>query len=162
VERAARQERTALVVDDDAFVLSALAEALSEDGYDVHTASNGFSALRQAVQFRPEVILLDLLLPERSGPEVLAELRNDPSTRDLAIVVVTAHPEGLNQAQVEDTDAIVLKPFDLDELVSIVHGAVLRAAARRAEVAPVLVIAHREPAVRARRAAAARRTRGRR
>ena len=46
-------ERTALVVDDDAFILSALAEVLSEDGYDVHIASNGFSALRQAMELRP-------------------------------------------------------------------------------------------------------------
>src|SRR5205085_1073808 len=53
MDHAAGVDRTALVVDDDVFMLSALAELLEEEGYDVHTASNGFSALRQVQSFRP-------------------------------------------------------------------------------------------------------------
>ena len=117
-------ERTALVVDDDAFILSALAEVLSEDGYDVHIASNGFSALRQAMELRPTVILLDLVLPERSGKDILRDLRADPATRDMAIVVVTGHAECLNAAQLTEIDGLVAKPFDLgDLLVTVVFQA---------------------------------------
>ena len=162
VEHVTRSDRIALVVDDDVFVLSAMAELLAEEGYDVHTSSNGFSALRQAAEYKPIVILLDLVLPERSGGDVLAELRADPATRDIAIVLVTGNPQFLTEAQIADADGVVVKPFDVDDLVQTVHRAVQRAAVRHAEVVPVPVTSHREPASRQRRPTTARRTRGRR
>ena len=127
MDRVPRLERIALVVDDDIFVLSALAELLSEDGYDVHTASNGFSALRMATECRPSVVLLDLALPERGGTEVLAELRGDPATRDVAIVVVTGNPQLITEAQLAATDGLISKPFDASELMATVERAVVRA-----------------------------------
>jgi DNA-binding response OmpR family regulator len=162
MDRAPRLERTALVVDDDAFVVSALAEVLSEDGYDVHTASNGFSAVRLAHTSRPSLVLLDLALPELSGAEVLAELRGDAATRDVAIVVVTANAKVLTAAEIAETDGVVLKPFDVAELVETVHTALQRATRRQAEVAPVAATSHRDLAQRARWAAGVRRSRGHR
>lgn len=162
MDHAPRLDRIALVVDDDVFVLSAMAELLSEEGFDVHTSSNGFSALRQAAEYRPAVILLDLVLPERSGAEVLAELRNDPATHDIAIVLVTANPHLLTDAELAESDGVVIKPFDIDDLLKTVYRAVQRATSRRAEVVPVTATSHREPAVRQRRQATARRSRGRR
>jgi CheY-like chemotaxis protein len=158
---AGRGERTAIVVDDDVFVLSALAELLSEDGYDVHTASNGFSALRQVSELHPTVVVLDLVLPERSGAEVLAELRGDPAMRDVAVVVVTGHPEQVTETLTGQADGVISKPFDVYELMSTVHRAVQRALARRSEVAPVANI-HRTAPAGTRRASGAGRTRGRR
>src|SRR4030081_2331895 len=162
VEHVTRSDRSALVVDDDVFVLSAMAELLSEEGYDVHTSSNGFSALRQAAEYPPAVVLLDLVLPERSGGDVLAELRADPATRDVAIVLVTGNPQLLTEAQMAEADGVVIKPFDVDDLLQTIHRAVLRASARRAEVVPVAATSHRAPAARQRRATSARHTRGRR
>src|SRR5712692_8468307 len=162
VEHVTRSDRIALVVDDDVFVLSAMAELLSEDGYDVHTSSNGFSALRQAAEYRPVVVLLDVMLPERSGGEVLAELRADPATRDIAIVLVTGNPQLVTEAQIAESDGVVVKPFDIDDLLQTVHRAVQRASTRHAEVVPVAATSHREPASRQRRPTSARRTRGRR
>jgi CheY-like chemotaxis protein len=163
MDGAPRLDRTALVVDDDVFVLSALAELMSEEGYDVHTATNGFSAIRLATELRPLVILLDLVLPERSGAEVLMDLRTEPATRAGAVVIVTGHPEGLSEAQLAEADGLVGKPFDVPELLKTVQRAVQRAAARHDEVAPVASIAHRESAPRQqRRLPNPRRTRGRR
>jgi len=162
MDHAPRTDRIALVVDDDAFVLSAMAELLSEEGYDVHTSSNGFSALRRAAEYRPVVILLDLVLPERSGGDVLAELRADPATRDIAVVLVTGNPQFLTEAQIAEADGVVLKPFDVDELLQTVYRAIQKAANRRAEVVPVAAMAHRLQTSRQRRATATRRTRGRR
>jgi CheY-like chemotaxis protein len=139
-----------------------VAEILEEEGYDVHTASNGFSALRQATECRPAVILLDLILPERSGIEVLADLRGDPATHDVAIVLVTGNPQLLTEAQIAEADGVVLKPFDVDELLKTVHRAVLRASTRRTEVVPVAAAVHLVPAARQRGRPSARRTRGRR
>jgi CheY-like chemotaxis protein len=159
---ASRLERTALVVDDDVFVVSALAELLEEEGYDVQTASNGFSAMRHILELRPAVILLDLALPERSGKNLLYDVRADPATRDLAIVVVSGHTDGLTEAEMAETDGVISKPWDDTELLISVHRAVLRAASRRSEVAPVTSSGHREAAQRARHVAPPRRSRGRR
>jgi len=162
MDHAPRLERNALVVDDDMFMVSALAELLDDEGFDVHTASNGFSALRLATEQHPLVILLDIALPERSGAELLKDLRADPATRDTAIVVVTGFVERLSESERAEADGIVAKPFDTDELLAVVHHAVQRATARRAEVAPIAATAHREPVLRVRRPAGTRRSRGRR
>jgi CheY-like chemotaxis protein len=162
MDHAPRVERSALVVDDDMFVVSALAELLEDEGFDVHTATNGFSALRHAVEQRPAVILLDLALPERSGGELLQDLRADPMTRDLAIVVVSGHIDGMSERERADTDGIVGKPFDAGDLLATVQHALQRAACRRSEVAPIAAISHREEGLRTRRAVNPHRTRGRR
>lgn len=162
MEHASRADRTALVVDDDIFVVSALAEILEEEGFDVHTATNGFSAQRLANELRPAIMLLDLALPERSGIDLLKDLRSEPNTRDMAIVIVTGHIDRLPETQVGEIDGLVTKPFDIAELTSTVQRAMQRAAIRRAEVAPAPVVAlvHRDGPVRNRRVAS--RTRGRR
>ena len=161
MEHATRVERTALVVDDDVFVVSALAELLEDDGFDVQTATNGFSAMRHATAASPTVILLNVVLPERSGTELLADLRADAATHDLAIVLVTGHADELTEAVLSEADAVVAKPFDADELLAIVQRAIQNAASRRVEVAPVTAVSHRETGMRGHRAAA-RRARGRR
>src|SRR5579859_7248066 len=162
MDHAQRLDRIALVVDDDVFMVSALAELLEEDGFEVHTASNGFSGLRQVLEVRPGVVLLDVALPERSGGELLNDLRAEPTTRDIAIVLVTGHAADLNEHQLAEADGVISKPFDDTELLEAVHHALQRAAIRRAEVAPVTT-AHHEVEARSRRAAGSvRRTRGRR
>jgi CheY-like chemotaxis protein len=158
-----RAERTALVVDDDVFVLSALAELLSEEGFDVHTASNGFSASRVALETHPAIILLDIKLPERSGAELLSELRLDPATRDGAIILVSANVHLLSESELAQADAVVPKPFDVDELLAIVYRELQHAVARRAEVPRVTAQSHWQVAPpRARRTASPRGSRGRR
>jgi CheY-like chemotaxis protein len=162
MEHAPRLQSSALVVDDDIFVVSALAELLEDEGYDVHTATNGFSALRQAIEQRPAVILLDLALPERSGGELLQDLRADPVLRDVAVVVVSGHIDGMSERERADSDGLVGKPFDAAELLATVQRALHRAACRHSEVAPIASVSHREDGLRSRRAVTSRRTRGRR
>jgi DNA-binding response OmpR family regulator len=129
---------TALVVDDDVCVRAILVELLVEEGFEVSQASNGFSGLRQAAESRPQLILLDLTLPEVSGVEVLRELREKQGMRETAIVIVTANPDQLSEPQLAEIDAVVRKPFDIIELVATLHQAVQRAAHRAAEVQRVL------------------------
>ena len=82
VEHVTRSDRIALVVDDDVFVLSAMAELLSEEGYDVHTSSNGFSALRQAAEFW------------RTHAQICRTLRNARMVRDGPILCPAANVHG--------------------------------------------------------------------
>src|SRR5579859_6110144 len=113
MEHAPRLERSALIVDDDVFILSALAEILEDEGFDVQTATNGFSAMRRALEHRPALVLLDLALPERSGNELLEDLRADPVTHDVAIVVVSGYAERLTDWQRAEADGVVAKPFEI-------------------------------------------------
>jgi CheY-like chemotaxis protein len=82
-----------LLVDDGKFLRLATERALARAGYDVCTAADGVHALELARERNPDVILLDMLLPKLSGPDVLKALKNDPATAKIAVVVFT----GLSQ-----------------------------------------------------------------
>jgi DNA-binding response OmpR family regulator len=131
-----RHGTLALVVDDDVHIRAMLAELLEEEGYDVLTASNGFSGLRMLQDRRPRLLLLDLALPELSGIDVLHEVRASPGTRDTAVVVVTAHRHRLTEADAAEVEAVLDKPFDVPDLLARVHQVVYHPVVRRSEVAP--------------------------
>ena len=82
-----------LLVDDSKFLRLATERALSRAGYEVCTASDGESALRVAQEQKPDLILLDMLLPKMTGPDVLKALKKDPVTANIAVVVLS----GLSQ-----------------------------------------------------------------
>lgn len=82
-----------LLVDDGKFLRLATERALARAGYDVCTAIDGLQALALARERTPDVILLDMLLPKMSGPDVLKALKSDPATAKIAVVVFT----GLSQ-----------------------------------------------------------------
>jgi two-component system cell cycle response regulator DivK len=77
---------TILVVEDDPWIRSLLTDLLSAEGYDVEVTSNGISALRLAREHHPDVVLLDLAMPEMSGLDVLRELRQERTTASVPII----------------------------------------------------------------------------
>jgi CheY-like chemotaxis protein len=82
-----------LLVDDSKFLRLATERALSRAGYEVSTAIDGDHALAMAREKKPDVILLDMLLPKMAGPDVLRALKSDPATAGIAVVAFT----GLSQ-----------------------------------------------------------------
>lgn len=78
-----------LLVDDSKFLRLATERALARAGYEVRTASDGEQALKVARAERPQVVLLDMLLPKMTGPDVLKALKKDPETAGIAVVVFT-------------------------------------------------------------------------
>jgi CheY-like chemotaxis protein len=82
-----------LLVDDSKFLRLATERALARAGYQVSTAMDGEDALKIAREQRPDVILLDMLLPKMTGPDVLKALKHDPATAGIAVVAFT----GLSQ-----------------------------------------------------------------
>jgi CheY-like chemotaxis protein len=82
-----------LLVDDSKFLRLATERALARAGYDVSSATDGEQALEKAKGLRPDLILLDMLLPKLPGPEVLKALKKDPKTADIPVVAFT----GLSQ-----------------------------------------------------------------
>ena len=82
-----------LLVEDSKFLRLATERALARAGYEVISAADGPEALELARQKKPDLILLDMLLPKMTGPDVLKALKKDPETREIAVVVFT----GLSQ-----------------------------------------------------------------
>ena len=126
-----------LVVDDEPQILRALRINLSVRGYDVVTVTNGNDALRAAADFRPEVVILDLGLPDMSGIEVLGGLRGWLSA---PVIVLSARTDSSDKVQALDAgaDDYVTKPFGMDELLARLRAAIRRAAASAETDEPVV------------------------
>jgi two-component system phosphate regulon response regulator PhoB len=131
-------------VDDEPDITALVAYHLAKASYRVTTAANGRDALRAAREERPDLIVLDLMLPGLSGYEVLTELRRQEETKDIGVIVLTARKEepdrikGLSLG----ADDYLPKPFSPPELVLRV-GAVLRRLAAPAVASGGLLAAGR-------------------
>lgn len=116
-----------LVVDDEPDITGLVAYHLARAGYRVITAANGTEALKSVREERPDLVVLDLMLPGLSGYDVLAELRRQETTRDVGVILLTARREEPDRIKglTLGADDYLAKPFSPQELVLRV-GAVLR------------------------------------
>jgi len=116
-----------LVVDDEPDITALVAYHLARAGYRVKTAATGTEALEAVEAEPPDLIVLDLMLPGRSGLDVLADLRRREETRDIGVILLTARREEVDRIKglAEGADDYLTKPFSPDELVLRVK-AVLR------------------------------------
>jgi two-component system, OmpR family, phosphate regulon response regulator PhoB len=120
-----------LVVDDEADITALVAYHLAKAGYRVTTAGNGRDALESAREERPDLVVLDLMLPGLSGYDVLAELRRREETRDIGIILLTARkdePDRIKGLSL-GADDYLPKPFSPRELVLRVAAVLRRLAA---------------------------------
>jgi two-component system, OmpR family, response regulator ResD len=127
---------TVLVVDDEPTILDVVGRYMERAGYETHRAADGPEALRLAAAHRPDLVVLDLMLPGIDGIEVMRQLHEAPGPR-IAVILLTARGEesdrlvGLRQG----ADDYVVKPFSPAELTARV-GAVLRRVSPADEEAP--------------------------
>jgi DNA-binding response OmpR family regulator len=126
-----------LVVEDDPGIHGALARGLTEHGHTVTVARNGLSALELVIKVEPEVVLLDLGLPDVDGLQVLAMLRG---LGDTPVIVITAQDDDKMIVKALDAgaDDYVVKPFGLDQIAARIR-AVLRRGSTNASDAPMVV-----------------------
>jgi two-component system KDP operon response regulator KdpE len=115
-----------LIVDDDTQLLRALRINLTARGYTVLTAADGRTALRAAAELRPDVVVLDLGLPDLDGTDVIAELR---TFTQVPIIVLSARTDSSDKVHALDrgADDYVTKPFGVEELTARLRAAVRRA-----------------------------------
>jgi CheY-like chemotaxis protein len=111
-----------LVVDDDPEIVSMLTTRLSARGYKVTTASDGHRAIELAKRERPDLVLLDVMMPGKSGWEVARALKQDPVTLGIKIIMVTAIGEQVNEitSPLYGADAHIDKPFEFEKLERVI------------------------------------------
>jgi DNA-binding response OmpR family regulator len=108
-----------LVVEDDPSVRGLLQTLLASEGYDVSTASDGLAGLVKANASHPQLILLDLMMPDLGGVRVLEELRGDPELADIPVIVVTGKLDAVPSLRTLLGEGNVFaKPFGVAELMA--------------------------------------------
>jgi DNA-binding response OmpR family regulator len=112
-----------LVADDDEDILQLLSFRLELAGYEIVQARNGTDALRLALELRPALAVLDVMMPGLTGYEVTRELRRNEETRTMPIILVTAKAQASDVAQgmAAGADDYVTKPFDAGDLTERVE-----------------------------------------
>ena len=121
--------RRVLIVDDEPQVARLVSDVLSQTGqYELERASDGFEAGLWLVRFSPDLIILDLMMPHLDGFKVCRMVRENPETRHIAILVLTAYAQGENirRAQECGADYCMAKPFKTSELIGKVAELVHR------------------------------------
>jgi CheY-like chemotaxis protein len=108
-----------LIADDNAVGVELLEAYLAGTDYETRTAADGEDTLRKVKEWKPDLILLDVMMPKFSGFEVCKRLRADPATRDTAVLMVTAldQPSDIDRAVDAGTDDFLTKPINKTELL---------------------------------------------
>ena len=107
-----------LVVDDEVYILHILDFSLGAEGYEVITAADGESGLERARSIKPDLIVLDVMMPGKVGYEVCEELKSDPETKGIYIIFLTARGGSVAETtgKMQGGDAFMVKPFEPKEL----------------------------------------------
>lgn len=108
-----------LIVDDEPNIVKSIERSLRSKGYLIESAHNGFDAGQKVVSFGPDIIILDIRMPRLDGYGVLENLRQNPATRNIKVIVISGHLEddGIQRLNEYGVEAVFEKPFD-DELLS--------------------------------------------
>jgi excisionase family DNA binding protein len=113
--------RKLLVVDDDVDLVELLVDHFERDGrFDVRSVNNGFGAGMQIKEFRPDLVVLDVMLPDINGMEVCQLVRSDKSMDDVRIICISGMVEEdrIQKLRAAGADDFMKKPFDVDTLMS--------------------------------------------
>lgn len=113
-------KRRVLIVDDDPAIVDMLTDLLGRDGrFDVKSASNGFDAGALTKEYKPDVLLLDYLLPDVNGNVVCQRVRSDPELAHTKIIIVSGAvaPSELEKLRAAGADDFIKKPFDIEKLI---------------------------------------------
>ena len=119
---------TILIVEDEAALLALLRYNLERQGFNVEEATDGQEALLRIAEAKPDLVLLDWMLPAMSGIEVCRQIRRRPATRDLPVIMVTARTEDQDAVRALDTgaDDYIAKPFAVEALMARIRALLRR------------------------------------
>lgn len=110
-----------LVVDDDEAIIDMFTDLLGADGrFDIRTARSGYAAGIETQEFRPDIILLDYMLPDINGTEVCRTIRANPRFEHIKIICISgvADPDQIRELEESGIDAFVRKPFNIQAMIA--------------------------------------------
>lgn len=110
-----------LLVDDEFAILAVVTELLESEGYQVATAGDGEAAWQALLEHRPDVVILDVMLPRRSGPDVVRAMRADVSLAHTPVVLMTAVPWSIEDDIAHDC-VVIHKPFTVERLLGALEN----------------------------------------
>ncbi|MGR3271018.1 response regulator [Thalassococcus profundi] len=113
-----------LLIEDEPNIIEAISFILSRDGWTVNTHSNGTTAVDTVHARRPDVLILDVMLPGKSGYDILRELREHPETEGLPVLMLTARGQTKDREMAEraGVNAFMAKPFSNSEMLEMVRS----------------------------------------
>ena len=114
-----RARNRVLLVDDDKQILNSLRVYLELENYEVYTAGNGQEALAKVAEHKPEILVLDIMMPEMDGFEVLEKIKEDNELSLIPVIMLTAkgQPVDVLKGYKMGASSYMTKPFNLNELV---------------------------------------------
>jgi excisionase family DNA binding protein len=118
-------KRKVLLVDDDAELVELMSKVLEEDGrFEVRIASNGFDAGMMVKEYRPDLIVLDVMLPDINGKEVCHRVRGDSSLEDVRILCISGmiEEDKIQELRLSGADDFLHKPFEIEYLIERMCG----------------------------------------
>jgi DNA-binding response OmpR family regulator len=123
------RKKKILVVDDDHAIVRAIVINLLTVGYEPVTARDGAEGLRKVVEENPDLVILDIMMPEIDGFEVLKLLKGNPETRHIPVVMLTAYPSDQNMmlSYGLESDCFIPKPFEPEDLLTVVERLLIAA-----------------------------------
>jgi len=117
------QQRKALVVDDEIHIVQVVAIKLRNNGFDVRTAENGVVALECVKAEKPDIIVTDFQMPVMSGLELIENLRSEPETADIPVIMLTARGFAIEEEKKQQLNitACLSKPFSPREVLQCIE-----------------------------------------
>jgi DNA-binding response OmpR family regulator len=111
-----------LIIDDDLGILDAVKAILEFSGHQVAVIDKPREVIKQTYDILPDLILLDLLLSGKDGRQVARQIKGDDKTKHIPIIMLSAHPTASVAAIEAGADGFLAKPFDMNELISLVES----------------------------------------
>lgn len=120
-----------LVIDDDPRLIHIVSMFLDSEGHTIQTASNGAEGLELLKSFRPELVIVDVMMPDMDGTEVCRSIRADPEFGDIPVLLFTALSTAadVERARAAGATNMITKPYSLEGLKNVVNGALARSSA---------------------------------
>ncbi len=111
-----------LIVDDDFDIIEPLAMLFEQEGYDVAAITKGDQTFEKITSFKPDLLLLDILMSGSDGRTICRTLKSKAETKLLPIIMMSAHPAAKADSSTCGADDFIAKPFDIDDLLTLIRN----------------------------------------